>query len=182
MAVLPLICVVSSVLGAPQAAAPQSAAPPSGATAPDVFPRAPVSEEPPAAVQDPGVIDIEGMVVVGPRRGAAALAPEMELDATEIDNLGAYDIGEALGRLSQSLGFDETPAIIVNGRRVVNARDFLRFPTDALVRVEVLPQQAASLYGEAPTRRVLNIVLQPQFTSRDGFVRASAPTQGGTRP
>lgn len=179
MALLPLICVVSSVLGAPQAAAPQSAAPPSGATAPDVLPRAPVSEEPPAAVQDPGVVDIEGMVVVGPRRGAAALAPEMELDATEIDNLGAYDIGEALGRLSQSLGFDETPAIIVNGRRVVNARDFLRFPTDALVRVEVLPQQAASLYGEAPTRRVLNIVLQPRFTSRDGFVRASAPTQGG---
>jgi hypothetical protein len=187
MALLPLIYILSSAPAALQVVAPptaalQSAARSSGAAGsldPAATPAVTASGENPQAVQDPDGVVLEDVVVVGPRRGAAALAPEIELDATEIDNLGAYDIGEALGRLSEGLGFDETPVIIVNGRPVTNARDFLRFPPDALVRVEVLPQQAASLYGEAPSRRVLNIVLQPRFTSRDGFVRASAPTQGG---
>lgn len=177
MAWLPLIWVFSGVLGAPQSAAPPAADPGPGA-APAATITAP-ADAPPQVAQDPDDMDLEDVVVVGPRRGAAALAPEIELDATEIDNLGAYDIGEAIGRISQSQGFDEAPVIIVNGRQVTNARDFLRFPSDALERVEVLPQQAAALYGEGPSRRVLNIVLQPRFSSRDGFVRASAPTQGG---
>lgn len=121
---------------------------------------------------------LEDVVVVG-RRGAAWLRPEVELGADEIDNLGAYDIGEVIARVGENLGFDQPPVIIVNGRQVLNARDFLGFPPDALVRVEALPPQAAAAYGEDPTRRVLNIVLLPEFKSRDGLARASRPTAGG---
>ncbi len=126
--------------------------------------------------QDPAPTQLEDVIVVG-RRGAAWLPPEVELGEDEIDNLGAYDIGEVIARVGENLGFDRPPVIIVNGRQVLNARDFLGFPPDALVRVEALPPQAA--YGEDPSRRVLNIVLLPTFKSRDGLVRASRPTAGG---
>lgn len=128
--------------------------------------------------QDPAPVRLEDVIVVG-RRGAAWLPPEIELGQDEIDNLGAYDIGEVIARVAENLGYDRPPIIIVNGRQVLNARDFLGFPPDALVRVEALPPQAAATYGEDPSRRVVNIVLLPTFKSRDGLVRASRPTAGG---
>lgn len=168
MAWLPVICMFSSVLGAPQSSGSAAAAH-VGATA------APGGQS--AEGQD--ALRLEDVLVVG-RRGAARVPPEAELGLDEIDNLGAYDIGEAIARISRSLGFDAPPLLIVNGRQVVNPGDFTGFPPDALVRVEVLPRQAAAIYGEEPTRRVLNIVLQPEFRSRDGFLKVSRPTAGGT--
>ena len=128
--------------------------------------------------QDPAPVQLEDVVVVA-RRGVALLPPEVELGEDEIDNLGAYDIGEVIARVGENLGFDQPPVIIVNGRQVLNARDFLGFPPDALVRVEALPAHAATAYGEDPSRRVLNIVLVPTFKSRDGLARAARPTAGG---
>ncbi len=122
---------------------------------------------------------LEEVEVVG-RRGAARVAPERELGVEEIDNLGAYDIGEVINRISENLGLPEPPLVIVNGRRVVDPRNFLGFPPDALSRLEILPQQAGATYGAAPSRRVVNIVLVPEFKSRDGLARASRPTSGGT--
>lgn len=124
-------------------------------------------------------VQLDEVVVVG-RRAAARLAPERELGAEEIDNLGAYDIGEVINRISENLGLQQPPLVIVNGRRVVDPRNFLGFPPDALSRLEILPQQAGATYGGDPTRRVVNIVLVPEFRSRDGLARASRPTAGGT--
>lgn len=130
-----------------------------------------------AAAATPAQLD--EVVVVG-RRGAARLAPERELGTEEIDNLGAYDIGQVINRIGEDLGLQQPPLIIVNGRRVVDARNFLGFPPDALARLEILPQQASAVYGGDPARKVVNIVLVPEFRSRDGLVRASRPTAGGT--
>ncbi|MGH6979403.1 MAG: TonB-dependent receptor [Brevundimonas sp.] len=127
---------------------------------------------------DPAVTLLEEVVVVG-RRGSTQLTPEIELGEAEIDGLGAYDIGEVIYRISRNLGFAEPPVIIVNGRRALNPGDFTRFPPDALVRVEALPPEAGAIYGDDPSRRVLNIVLQPEFKSRDGLLRGARPTAGG---
>ena len=167
MAWSPLICAFSGALSLPQPSV--SVGMQTETISVGGGQRSPQSQE---------VVRLEDVVVVG-RRGAARLPPEIELNEDEIDNLGAYDIGEAVTRLGENLGFTAAPVIIVNGRQVVNAQDFMRFPPDALVRVEVLPQQAAATYGEDPSRPVLNIVLQPTFKSRDGFLKASRPTAGG---
>lgn len=127
----------------------------------------------------PAPAQLEEVEVVG-RRGAARVAPEQELGPEEIDNLGAYDIGEVIARLGERLGLQQPPVVIVNGRRVVDARNFVGFPPDALVRVETLPPHAGALYGGDPSRRVVNIVLQPAFSSRDALGRVSRPTAGGT--
>lgn len=124
-------------------------------------------------------VELEGVEVVG-RRGAAKIAPEQEWGPEEIDNLGAYDIGEVIARLGERLGLQQPPMVIVNGRQVVDARNFTSFPPDALVRVETLPPQAGALYGGDPSRRVVNIVLQAAFKSRDAQAKIARPTAGGT--
>ncbi|WP_439472347.1 TonB-dependent receptor [Brevundimonas sp.] len=164
----PLIVAVSSLLGAPQSDAPAVAVvdPPSLALTSQ-------------SLDDPDAVKVDDVFVIG-RRGAARVPPEIELGEGEIDNLGAYDIGEVIARISGNLGLDRPPVLLINGRAVVNPGDFMGFPPDALVRVEVLPQQAAAIYGEEPSSRVLNLVLKPEFRSRDAFLRAARPTAGGT--
>lgn len=122
------------------------------------------------------VADVE----VWGRRGAAAVAPEIELNGADIDALAAWDIGEVLSRLIEILGVGEQPVVIVNGKRVANASVFNGFPPDALVRAEILPPEAAIIYGGAPGQRVINLVLQPRFGSYDGRAADARPTQGGT--
>ncbi|KAK0360252.1 hypothetical protein LTR94_028018, partial [Friedmanniomyces endolithicus] len=113
------------------------------------------------------------------RRGAARVPPDIELDGAEIDALGAWDIGEVLKRMGETLGVGEEPMVIINGKRVANPGAFTGFPPDALLRAEVLPAEAAALYGGAPGQRVVNLVLQRQFQSHDGRATGGRPTQGG---
>lgn len=138
-----------------------------------------VGGEGPQAFEDPEAVRIDDVFVMG-RRGSTQFTPETELGEDEIDALGAYDIGEVTYRIGRKLGFTEPPIIVVNGRRALNSADFSRFPPDALVRVEALPPEAGAIYGDDPSRRVLNIVLQPEYRSRDGLVRGARPTKGGS--
>ena len=118
-------------------------------------------------------------VEVTARRGAAKTPPETELSPDDILALGAYDIGEALDRIGSAYGIVDPPVVIINGRRVQNPGDYMGFPPDALTRVELLPEQAAGLYGADPGRRVVNIVLKRNFESRDVQLAQAAPTAGG---
>lgn len=118
-------------------------------------------------------------IIVTGRRGTADIPPEIEMDADEIDALGAYDIGEVIHRTGEAYALGDDPVVIVNGRRVADPGVFSRFPPDALVRVEVLPREAGAQYGDDPSRRVVNIVLQRRFKSRDGQFDAKLATAGG---
>lgn len=129
------------------------------------------------ALDDPVRVDD---VEVRGRRGAARFPPEIELDGAEIDALGAWDIGEVLRRMSETLGIGDEPMVIINGKRVANAGVFSGFPPDALVRAELLPPEAAALYGGVSGQRVVNLVLQRRFASYDSRMAGSRPTQGGT--
>ncbi|AYG93916.1 TonB-dependent receptor [Brevundimonas naejangsanensis] len=114
------------------------------------------------------------------RRGVALVPPETELDGADIDALGAWDIGEVLRRMNETLDLGEEPMVLINGKRAPNSAVFSGFPPDALARAEVLPPEAAALYGGAPGQRVVNLVLQKRFSSHDGRMSGARPTQGGT--
>jgi hypothetical protein len=141
-------------------------------------PEAIAEDQTPRPTNAPDSFRLEDVTVVG-RRGSTDLTPEREFGAAEIDVLGAYDISDVIRRLSQNMGLSEFPEVIVNGRRALNPADFLGFPPDAMVRVEVLPPEAGALYSDDPSRRVLNIVLQREFKSRDGLLAGSRPTASG---
>lgn len=152
-----------------------SAVAPGEAPAP---PQASAAARAEAEEADDVAVRLSGVEVVA-RRGAAKTPPETELGPGEIEALGAYDIGEALDRISSAYGITEPPVVIINGRRVQNAGDYLSFPPDAMTRVELLPEQAAGLYGADPGRRVVNIVLKRSFQSRDAQLAEARPTSGG---
>lgn len=119
-------------------------------------------------------------VEVTARRGAARVAPEQEYDGAAIDALAAWDINEVVARASERAGDREQPVIIINGKRVADPSIFLNLPPDAMTRLELLPPQAAALYGAAAGRRVMNLVMERRFKSTAMQVGASGPTAGGT--
>jgi hypothetical protein len=121
---------------------------------------------------------LEDVEVLG-RRGTALLAPEVELDGAEIDALHVWEVGDVLQRLRETWGLGDQPMVLINGKRTPNAGVFYGFPPEALARAEILPAGAGALYGAAPGQRVVNLVLQPQFSSHDGRIVGSRPTQGG---
>jgi hypothetical protein len=124
-------------------------------------------------------VRVEDVEVFG-RRGAALLPPEAELDAANIDALGAWSIDDVLGRMEDTLGLGDQPMVLINGQPTPNLSAYTGFPPEALARAEVLPSEAGGVYGAKPGQRVVNLVLQPQFSSYDGRLIGSRPTQGGT--
>lgn len=131
---------------------------------------------------DPGLeepVQVEDVEVFG-RRGAALTPPEIELDGADIDALGAWSIDDVLKRMDETLALGGQPMVLINGRLTPNVSAYTGFPPDALVRAEVLPPEAAGVYGAAPGQRVVNLVLQQTFSSYDGRAVGSRPTQGGT--
>jgi len=119
-------------------------------------------------------------VEVTARRGAARVAPEQEYDGAAIDALAAWDINEVVARASERAGDRDQPVIIINGKRVADPSIFLGFPPDAMTRLELLPPEAAALYGAEPGRRVMNLVMERRFDSTALQTGGSRPTAGGT--
>jgi len=123
-------------------------------------------------------VQVDDVEVFG-RRGAALTPPEIELNEADIDALRAWSIDEALQRMEETLGLSQPPLVLVNGQPTPNFSAYSGFPPDALVRAEVLPPEASGIYGAKAGQRVVNLVLQPQFSSYDGRIVGARPTQGG---
>jgi len=142
-----------------------------------------VTAEPDQVVsEDPRLdkpVQVEDVEVFG-RRGAALTPPEIELDGADIDALGAWSIDDVLKRMDETLAIGGQPLVLINGRPTPNVSAYTGFPPDALVRAEVLPPEASGLYGAVAGQRVVNLVLQPRFSSYDGRAMGARPTQGGT--
>ncbi|QYC09315.1 TonB-dependent receptor [Brevundimonas nasdae] len=124
-------------------------------------------------------VQVDDVEVFG-RRGAALTPPQLELDGADIDALHAWSIDEVLKRMGEILALGEQPMVLINGQPTPNLSAYTGFPPDALVRAEVLPTQAGGIYGAASGQRVVNLVLQSQFSSYDGRLVGTRPTQGGT--
>lgn len=119
-------------------------------------------------------------VEVNAKRGSARVLPEIEYDGTAIDAFAAWNINEVVARASERAGDRDPPVIIINGKRVADPSIFLDFPPGALNRMELLPPEAATIYGAAPGLRVINLVMEPRFESAALQVGGSRPSAGGT--
>jgi len=133
----------------------------------------------PTKPQEEEAVRVGDVEVVG-RRGAALVLPEIELNEADIDVMGAWDIGALLRRMTENFALGGEPMVLINGKRSPNSGAFSGFPPGALARAELLPPEAASLYGAAPGQRVVNLVLQKNFSSHDALAVLGRPTQGGT--
>jgi hypothetical protein len=154
---------------APQSTAPTTATPAPAAQASDEIP------------------DEEDIVITGQRpRGSVIgdIPPEKTLDAREVRATGATNINELLEALAPQIGSvrgrgGEAPVLLLNGQRISSFRELRDIPTEAIVRVEILPEEVALKYGYRADQKVVNIVLRQRFRSTTAQIGAGGATDGG---
>ncbi|GAA4758392.1 hypothetical protein GCM10023264_28380 [Sphingomonas daechungensis] len=155
-------------------------------------PAAPVTDdqasttEPAPAAEDEGYDEGSEIVVTGVRRGSVVgdIPPENILGARDVRATGANSIDELLESLAPQIGSargrgGERPILLLNGQRISSFREMRDIPTEAIERVEILPEEVALKYGYRADQRVVNIVLRERFHSTVARVDGNLSTEGG---
>src|SRR5690348_1226021 len=167
---------------APAAPAPSQTQQSQPSTVPGAAPPTPAAEAP----EDLGE-DEEAIVVTGARpRGSVVgdIPPENTLDARDIRATGATNINDLLDALAPQIGSvrgrgGEAPVLLLNGQRISGFRELRDIPTEAIVRVEILPEEVALKYGYGADQKVVNIVLRQRFRSSTAQLGGGLATDGG---
>ncbi len=129
----------------------------------------------------------EDIVITGQRaRGSVVgdIPPQNTLDARDVRATGATNINELLEAIAPQIGSvqgrgGEQPVLLLNGQRISSFRELRDIPTEAIVRVEILPEEVALKYGYRADQKVVNIVLRQRFRSTVAQVGGGGATDGG---
>lgn len=125
----------------------------------------------------------DDIIVYASRQGVLpGVPPENELNEQDIAAYGADTVGDLLdqvGGAADSSG--EGPVILINGRETTGLNTVNDLPTEAIRRIQVLPQRVAGRLGERPTRRVINVVLKDNHRQVTGNAEGSFATAGAGR-
>ncbi|WP_300113650.1 TonB-dependent receptor [Sphingobium sp.] len=120
------------------------------------------------------------IIVTGqPERGAVIgdIEPEQKLSSADVRALGVTSIAELITELAPQT--NGTPIILLNGKRISSFSEIRDIPSEAVARVDILPEQVALSYGYAPTQKVVNVVLRQRFRSEKAEVQLGTTTEGG---
>src|SRR3982751_2760094 len=174
--------VLTPALAAAQSTPAEQSAAPGPAVAP-----APAPDQPPEPTDEYG--DDEGAIVVTGSRALPGsvvgdIPPENTLDSRDVRATGATNISELLDAIAPEIGSSrgrggEAPVLLLNGQRISGFRELRDIPTEAISRVEILPEEVALKYGYRADQKVVNIVLRNRFRSTAVQVGANAATEGG---
>jgi hypothetical protein len=129
----------------------------------------------------------EPIVVTGAKpRGSVVgdIPPENTLDARDVRATGATTINDLLDAIAPQIGSAQgrsagRPVLLLNGQRISSFREMRDIPTEAIQRVEILPEEVALKYGYSADQKVVNIVLRQRFRSTVAQVGAGGATEGG---
>ena len=122
------------------------------------------------------------IVVIGQRSGEvfSEIRPIDEIDENEIGAFASGSISELLGSLSpQTRGSSGTaPVIFVNGKRIGSSIEVGNLPPEALVKLQIFPEQLAQSLGVSANQRVVNLVLKKDFRAITSQAETKFPTEG----
>ena len=153
-------------------------------TAPILAQQAP----PPAAPDAPGDAEedaeVEEVVVTGRREpGSVAgdIPPTQQLRPADIRSFGVGTVSELLAELGPQTrsGRGGPPVVLLNGRRISGFAEVRDLPTEAILRVDILPEEVALKYGYRADQRVVNFVLRRRFRSVTAELADRIATEGG---
>ena len=190
-----LLCAVSPAIAQPAAPPPPpqpapetSAAQPASTTSQQPA-NAPTARADTTAAQavDQDYGDEEPIVIQGTRaRGSVVgdIPPANVLDSRDVRATGATNINDLLDALAPQIGSSQgrgggRPLILLNGQRISSFRELRDIPSEAIERVEILPEEVALKYGSRPDQKVVNIVLRQRFYSTTVQAGAGTSTEGG---
>lgn len=139
---------------------------------------------------DDVVVEDEEIVVTAGRavpRGSVIgdIAPEVSLSPADIRGLGVSNLAELLEEISpltgsiQGRGGGGAPVVLLGGRRISSFREIRDLPPEAVVRVDVLPEEVALKYGYRPDQKVVNFVLRRRFEAITAEAETLQATAGG---
>lgn len=149
------------------------------------LPSTPAAPQPSAQPADPTSDegDLEEVVVTGQRPYGSTVSdikPEQQLSPADIRSYGVSSVAELLTELApQTNAAAGPPVTLLNGKRISGFQEIRDIPTEAIQRVEILPEDVALSYGYAANQKVVNIVLRRRFNAWTGEVQAGATTEGG---
>lgn len=129
-------------------------------------------------------LDEEDIVVRGQRLPGSVIGdiqPELTMNPGDVRALGVSDITELVVEMGPQLtsGRGGQPLVLLDGRRVSSFREIATIPTEAIARVEILPEEVAIKYGYAPDSKVMNIVLRRRFRAFTTELQDRLTTDGG---
>jgi len=130
---------------------------------------------------DPGDIVVTGRVPPGQVVGD--VQPELQLGPADVRAYGVDSISDLIDELApetQSARGSGPPAILLNGKRISSFHEIRDLPTEAILRVDILPEQVALEYGFSADQKVVNIVLRRHFRSTTIQLNDKLATEGGT--
>ncbi|WP_114952628.1 TonB-dependent receptor plug domain-containing protein [Sphingosinicella terrae] len=142
-----------------------------------------------AMIEEEEELEGEAIVVTGvrrPQRGAVPgdIQPELQLDPREIRAYGAGSLNELLEALAPQTASGRgrdggRPVILLDGRRISSFSEIRDIPPEALLRVDILPEEAALQYGYRADQRVVNFVLRRRFRAITTEAQYGFATEGG---
>lgn len=153
-----------------------------GAQAQETSPPDPASRQP--VEEDEQLVLRQVQVISGRARGSVIgdATPITEFDEEDIRSLGASNIDELIELLSPQVasgrGNGGRPIVLLNGTRIASFREIRAYPSEAIERVEVLPEEVALRYGYRADQRVINIILKESFRALTLEAEAGGPTAG----
>jgi hypothetical protein len=140
-------------------------------------------------VSDDDEYEVEELVVTAARttlRGSVVgeAAPEITFDQREIRALGVSSVDELLAALEPQLASGRgrgggRPITLINGMRISSYAEVRDLPPEAIVRMEILPEEVSLRYGYRADQRVVNFVLRRRFQALTLEGGVALPTAGG---
>ncbi|MGE7206016.1 TonB-dependent receptor [Sphingomonas sp. NPDC019816] len=177
----------AQVAPAPAATPETPSATPTATLAP-ATPQATPTRTPPAAQAEPEEDEgaEEGDVVVTARRQPGTvpgdIPPEQQLSPADIRSYGVSSVADLLTELAPQTtsGRGGSPVVLLNGRRIAGFQEIRDLPTEAILRVDILPEEVALKFGYSADQKVVNFVLRPRFRSLAVEAIGRVPTEGGS--
>ena len=150
-------------------------------------PKAPVQQPAPEKPLTPEDLDTEVEAVTitasGKPYGAVLgdIPPEETFTAADVRSFGVSSITDLLSELTPQTtsGLGGDPVVLLNGRRISGRGEIRDIPTEAIQRVEILPEEVALKYGYSADQKVVNIVLRQRFRAQTIEGQVGGSTAGG---
>ncbi|WP_369061645.1 TonB-dependent receptor [Caulobacter sp. 73W] len=129
--------------------------------------------------------EVEALVVTSSRQQPGAvigdIPPELQLSPRDIRAYGVSNVSELITALSPQTASGRgggRPIILVNGQRISSFTEIRDLPTEAIMRVDILPEEVSLKYGYRADQRVINLVLRNRFRAITVEGAVKTPTKG----
>jgi len=111
------------------------------------------------------------------------IPPEQQLGPADIRSYGVSSVSDLLNELAPQTtsgrGSGGAPVVLLNGKRISSFAEIRDIPTEAIARVDILPEEVALKYGYRADQKVVNIVLRRRFRATTVELADKMPTAGG---